>query len=108
MNNWDDFCSWLIEDMKLGNLPIEWQVFKPDTPPETRPAEPFDAEIVRIYICKGEPCQVSVIIPNNAIYMNHDMSSKLAYDTVHLIYAALKKNSPMFFIPYSMFENPTR
>lgn len=107
MNNWDDFCKWLIEDMGLGNLPIEWQVIKL-APPKTGPVDPFVGEgMVRIDIFPDKPYKVSVGIPNTAIYMNHEMSYYIARYLMFVIRDAIESKSPMCYIPYTQFKFPT-
>lgn len=103
-NNWDDFCAWLVEDLELGNLPIEWTVIR-QVPHGAGIVDPLvGEEIVRIDIFKDKPYQVSVGIPNNACYMTPDMSYYIARHAMHLIRDAVQSNSPRFFIPYTRFK----
>lgn len=103
-NNWDDFCARLVNDLELGNLPIEWTVIR-IAPPNTGPVDPFvGSEIVRFDIFKDKPYQVSVGIPNNECYKTPEMSFYIARHTQRLIVDAIKTNSPRCFIPYTRFK----
>lgn len=103
-NNWDEFCAWLVDDLKLGNLPIEWTVIR-QVPHGAGVVDPLvGEEIVRIDLFKDKPYQVSVGIPNNACYMTLDMSYYIARNLLFVIRDAVKTNSPRFFIPYTQFK----
>ena len=102
-NNWDEFCAWLVDDLKLGNLPIEWEVIR-QVPHGAGLVDPLvGEEIVRIDIFKDKPYQVSVGIPNNVYYMTLEMSYYISRNTMRLIKDAIKTKSPRVFIPYSQF-----
>ena len=103
-NNWDEFCAWLVDDLKLGNLPIEWTVIR-QVPHGAGIVDPLvGEEMVRIDLFKDKPYQVSVGIPNNTCYMTLDMSYYIARNLMFVIRDAVETNSPRYFIPYTRFK----
>lgn len=103
-NNWDDFCAWLVNDLKLGNIPIEWTVIR-QVPHGAGIVDPLvGEEIVRIDLFKDKPYQVSVGIPNKACYMTLDMSYYIARNLLFVIRNAVETNSTRCFIPYTQFK----
>lgn len=90
MNDWNDFCSWIVEDLYLDNIPIEWSLIQEDG---------YDP-VVRIDLFKAEPYHVTVGVPDESRLVNHEVAYSIAYRLMFIIRDAIQTNSPRFYIPY--------
>lgn len=98
-HTWDDFCSWLLDDMHLSDkIPIEWCIVKQNG------MDPLVSDsIVRIDLFKDKPYQVTVGIANQYRLINHELAYYVAYRLMFILKDAIESNSPRFFIPYTRF-----
>ena len=95
---WDDFCSWLLDDLQSKKIPIEWCIIKQDG------LDPLVGDsIVRIDLFKDKPYQVTVGIANQYRLINHELAYYVAYRLMFILKDAIESNSPRFFIPYTRF-----
>ena len=95
---WDDFCTWLVEDMELGKLPIEWCIIKQGG------LDPLVGDsIVRIDLFPDKPYKVSVGIANKDHLINRELAYYVAYRLMFVLKDAIESNSPRCFIPYTQF-----
>ena len=87
--DWDAFCAWIKEDMKLSKLPIEWIQYEKD-----------DFRIIRIDLCKGKSYHVTTAIEDRSELCNHDVAYALARGLLPVLYKAMETNSPYTYINY--------
>lgn len=91
--DWDAFCGWLVDDLELGKIPVEWSTYEKD-----------GVKIVRIDIFKDRPFHVTTALADKAELCTGEVSYRLARGLLPVIGKAIDTRSPYTYIQYFRLE----